>query len=243
MEGVDYVLHQAAMPSVPRSVQDPVASNAVNIDGTLNLLYEAREARVKRFVFASSSSLYGESATLPKVETMRTAPISPYGLQKATAEAYCGLFHRLYDLPTVALRYFNVFGPRQDPNSDYAAVIPKFITSIKGDRPPVIFGDGEQTRDFTFVANVVQANRRACAAGDEALGLAYNIGCGKRISLNDLVQSLGRLTGRKVSAEHTDPRAGDILHSLASIDHAADKLGFRPEVELDEGLKRTLEAY
>jgi len=243
MEGVDFVLHQAAMPSVPRSVQDPLRSNAVNIDGTLNLLFEAREARVKRFVFASSSSLYGESETLPKVETMRLAPISPYGLQKQAAEAYCGLFHRLYGLPTVALRYFNVFGPRQDPNSDYAAVIPRFITAIKAGRAPTIYGDGEQTRDFTYVANVVQANRRACEAGDDALGLAYNIGCGERISLNDLVQSLGRLTGKKVAAEYTDPRPGDILHSLAAIDHAADKLAFRPEVALDEGLKRTLEAY
>jgi len=243
MRGVDFVLHQAAMPSVPRSVQDPVRSNAVNIDGSLNLLFEAREARVKRFVFASSSSLYGESETLPKIETMRSAPISPYGLQKLAAEAYCGLFHRLYGLPTVALRYFNVFGPRQDPKSDYAAVIPKFITAIRDGRSPTIYGDGEQTRDFTFVANVVQANRRACAAGADALGLAYNVGCGARISLNDLVKSLARLTGKDVHAEHTEPRTGDILHSMAAIDLAAEKLGFRPEIDLDEGLKRTLEAY
>jgi nucleoside-diphosphate-sugar epimerase len=243
MRDVDFVLHQAAIPSVPRSVKDPVSSHAVNVNGTLNLLMEAREARVSRFVFASSSSLYGESETLPKIETMAPAPISPYGLQKLTAELYCGLFHRLYGLPTVALRYFNVFGPRQDPGSDYAAVIPKFITAVRDGKPPTIYGDGEQTRDFTFVANVIQANLGACQAGKEALGGAYNIGCGERISLNELVNSLGRLTGKRVRAEHTDPRPGDIRHSLASIDLAKSRLGFRPDVDLIEGLKRTVEAY
>jgi nucleoside-diphosphate-sugar epimerase len=243
MEGVDFVLHQAAMPSVPRSVEDPATSNEINVTGTLNLLLAARDAGVKRFVSASSSSLYGESETLPKIESMPPAPISPYGLQKLAGEAYCGLFHRLYGLPTVALRYFNVFGPRQDPDSDYAAVIPRFLTAVKAGSPPTIYGDGEQTRDFTFVANVIQANRLACAAGNAALGGAYNIGCGERISLNDLVRSLGRLVGREIRAEHAPPRAGDIRHSLASIELAQSRLGFKPAVDLMEGLRRTLEAY
>ncbi len=239
MQGVDYALHQAAVPSVPRSVQDPLTSHQVNVDGTLHLLLEAREAQVRRFVFASSSSVYGESESLPKVETMPSAPISPYGLQKLAAESYCVLFHRLYGLPTVALRYFNVFGPRQNPDSEYAAVVPKFLSAVGRGEPPTIFGDGEQTRDFTFVANVVQVNLRACEAGPAALGRAYNVGCGERISLNRLVERIARLTGKTVKAHHTDPRAGDIKHSLAAIDAARQLLGYRLEAGLDEGLAAT----
>jgi nucleoside-diphosphate-sugar epimerase len=243
MQDVDFVLHQAAIPSVQRSVQDPVATNEVNVGGTLRLLEAAREARVRRFVAASSSSLYGESETLPKTEAMAPDPISPYGLQKLTAEVYCRLFHRLYGLPTVALRYFNVFGPRQDPGSEYSAVIPRFITAILAGQRPTVYGDGEQTRDFTFVANVVEANRAACHAGPEAMGGAYNIGCGSRISLNDLLRAIGRITGKEISAEYAEPRPGDIRHSLAAIDLAASRIGYRPQWELMEGLRRTLEAY
>jgi len=243
MQGVEFVLHQAAIPSVQRSVLDPVTTNAVNVGCTLNLLQAAREAGVQRFVFASSSSLYGESETLPKIETMPSAPISPYGLQKLACETYCGLYYRLYGLPTVALRYFNVFGPRQDPNSEYSAVIPRFITAVKNGQSPTIYGDGEQSRDFTFVANVIQANQLACVAGTEALGGAYNIGCGERITLNDLITAIGEIMQREIEPEYADPREGDIRHSLAAIDAAARRLGFRPEIALAEGLERTIEAY
>lgn len=239
----DFVLHQAAMPSVPRSVQDPFNSNQVNINGTLNLLIAARDAGIKRFVFASSSSIYGESEELPKREAMRRAPISPYGLQKLTAEAYCSLFTSLYGLPTVALRYFNIFGPRQDPGSDYSAVIPKFITAIKNDRRPTIYGDGEQTRDFTYIANAVQANLRACLAGERAFGKTFNVGCGERISLNRLVEILYDIAGKSGSADHADPRTGDIRHSLAAIDRAIEDLEFSPDVGVREGLERAWDAY
>ena len=243
VDGADFVLHQAAMPSVQRSVRDPWASNDVNVNGTLNLLLAARDARVRRFVFASSSSIYGESEELPKRESMRRAPISPYGLQKLAGEAYCGLFWSLYGLPTVSLRYFNVFGPRQDPGSEYSAVIPKFIAALRAGEAPSIFGDGEQTRDFTYVANVVRANLDACAAPTEAFGRAFNIGCGERISLNRLVEAIGEIAGREVAARHLDARAGDIRHSLASIDAAGEVLGYQPVVGLREGLARTWEAF
>jgi nucleoside-diphosphate-sugar epimerase len=243
LQDVDYVLHLAAIPSVQRSVSDPAASHGVNVNGTLNLLLAARDAGIRRFVFASSSSLYGESESLPKIESMPSAPISPYGLQKLTGESYCGLFHRLYDLPTVALRYFNVFGPRQDPNSEYSAVIPRFIAALSAGRPPTIYGDGEQTRDFTYIANVVDANRLACQAGSDALGRAFNIACGSRVSLNELVRAIGELTGREVAPRHEDPRPGDIRHSLAGIDAARSDLGYEPAIDLTEGLRRTLGAF
>ena len=241
-EGADYVLHQAAMPSVPRSIEDPAGSNAVNVTGTLNLLLAARDAGVKRFVSASSSSLYGESDVLPKVETMPTRPISPYALQKLAGETYCGLFHRLWDLPTVALRYFNVFGPRQDPHSQYSAVVPRFVTAIKKGERPIIYGDGEHTRDFTFVSNAVQANLLACDAGEAAFGEAYNIACGYRISLNRLVEILAGFAGVEVEPEYAAPRPGDIRDSLADISKAGELMGFRPEVGVDEGLRRVWEA-
>jgi nucleoside-diphosphate-sugar epimerase len=243
MAGVDYVMHEAAIPSVQRSVLDPLTTNEVNIKGTLNLLEEARQAGVKRFVYASSSSLYGESPTLPKVESMPLAPLSPYGLQKMVGEKYCMLYHSLYGLPTIALRYFNVYGQRQDPASDYAAVVPRFITAAKQGEPPTVYGDGEQTRDFTFIENVVNANRLACAAGEAAFGGAYNIGCGDRISLNELLGAIGKLAGRTVEPVHEDPRPGDIRDSLAGIELAEERLGFKPGVDLAEGLRRTFEAY
>jgi len=242
VRGVDYVLHQAAIPSVQRSVKDPVSTNAVNVSGTLNLLVAARDAGVQRFVFASSSSLYGESPTLPKVETMPPAPISPYGLQKLAGETYCRIFHRLYGTPTVALRYFNVFGPRQDPGSEYSAVIPRFVAALRDGGRPTVYGDGEQTRDFTFVANVVQANRKACTAPPEALGHAYNVACEERISLNDLLGVLGELLGRHPDPIHAPARPGDIRHSLADIGRARSLLGYGPEVDLREGLRRTVES-
>jgi nucleoside-diphosphate-sugar epimerase len=240
--GADYVLHQAAIPSVQRSVKDPIASNGVNVSGTLNLLVASRDEKVKRFVMASSSSLYGESETLPKVETMAPAPISPYGLQKLAGETYCGIFHRLYGLPAIALRYFNVFGPRQDPTSEYSAVIPLFITAIKRGAPPTIYGDGEQTRDFSYIANVVQANLRSCEAGPAAFGGAFNIACGERISLNELVGILGEFAGRPVKAAYAPHRPGDIKHSLADIAKAQRLLGYRPDVLVREGLRRTWES-
>jgi nucleoside-diphosphate-sugar epimerase len=240
--GADYVLHQAAIPSVQRSVTDPIGSNEVNVTGTLNLLVAARDAKVKRFVMASSSSLYGESETLPKVETMAPAPISPYGLQKLAGETYCGIFHRLYGLPAIALRYFNVFGPRQDPTSEYSAVIPLFITAIKRGNRPTIFGDGEQTRDFSYIENVVQANLRACQAGPAAHGAAFNIACGERISLNVLVEILGEFAGHKVKPAYAPHRPGDIKHSLADIEKAQALLGFAPTVSVRDGLRRTWES-
>jgi len=239
----DYVLHQAAIPSVVRSVEDPITTNAVNVGGTLNLLDAARRLGVDGFVIASSSSLYGDSEVLPKVETMPPNPISPYGLQKLTAESYCRLFHALYGVPTVALRYFNVFGPRQDPASEYAAVVPRFITAIKSGSRPTIYGDGEQTRDFTFIRNVVQANLLAARANGNAQGRAFNIACGDRISLNDLVGQIGGLLGVEVNPDYQDARPGDIKHSLAGIEAARKNLRYDPQVDLRGGLERTLGAY
>ena len=243
VNGVDFVLHQAAFPSVPRSIEDPVSSNEVNISGTLHLLVAARDAGVRRLVFASSSSVYGEIETLPKVESMSPAPISPYALQKLAAETYCRMFHRLYGLETVALRYFNIFGPRQDPTSDYAAVVPKFVRALREGRRPRVFGDGEQSRDFTFVANAVQANLKACEAGPDALGRAYNVGCGARFTLNQLLEQLGELLGLDPDPEYGDPRPGDVRHSLADIGEAERRLGYRPEVDFRSGLQRTLEWF
>jgi nucleoside-diphosphate-sugar epimerase len=243
LAGVDLVLHQAAIPSVQRSIRDPRGTHDVNATGTLNLLEAAREHRVGRFVFASSSSVYGESAALPKVETMPPAPISPYALQKLAAETYCVLYHRLFGVPTVALRYFNVFGPRQDPTSEYSAVIPRFVrAAVEGTRA-TIYGDGEQSRDFTFIGDVVQANLDAWRAGPEALGRAYNIACGGQTTLNALLGEIGRQTGRPIEVDRVAPRAGDIRHSRAGIDAARQRLGFRPQVSLADGLARTIEAF
>ena len=243
MKGVDVVFHQAALPSVARSVDDPLTSHQVNVTGTLHLLLEARDQGVQRFVAASSSSLYGESPTLPKVETMPKEPISPYGLDKLACETYCVLFNQLYGLETVALRYFNVFGRRQDPASDYAAVIPKFVTLMQEDKPATVNGDGSQTRDFTYIDNVIDANLLSAQAPSEACGRFYNIACGERISLLQLVGAIGDVLGKQIDPVHGPPRAGDIQHSLADIEAARKLLGYEPKVDLSEGLRRTIDWY
>jgi len=240
MAGVTHVLHQAALGSVPRSVADPCESHDVNATGTLNLLVAARDEGVSRFVYASSSSVYGDSEVLPKVESMATAPLSPYAVNKLAAELYCGVFHRLYGLETVALRYFNIFGPRQDPNSQYAAVVPKFITAALAGKAPTVYGDGLQSRDFTYIENAVQANLKACDAPGEAVGRAYNIACGSRATLLDVIGILGELSGSTIKPMHEDARAGDVKHSMAGIDLAKQHLGYEPEADLGEGLRRTI---
>jgi len=237
--GVDYVLHQAAIPSVPRSVQDPITSNRANIDASLNVLVAARDAGVRRLVYAGSSSAYGDTPTLPKVETMGTAPLSPYALQKLVAEQYCQMFTRLYGLETVTIRYFNVFGPRQDPSSPYSGVISLFIRALVEGRQPTIYGDGEQTRDFTYVANVVDGVLRACTASG-ASGEVINVATGGRISLNQLFNALKGLTGADVNPIYAEPRAGDVRDSQADISKARSLLGYQPLVALDQGLEQTV---
>lgn len=242
--GVDYILHFGAMPSVPKSVELPGITNDVNITGTLNMLIAARDARVKRFVFSSSSSIYGDSPTMPKVETMIPAPISPYGIHKLTGEYYCKVFYSLYGLKTVCLRYFNVFGPNQDPRSEYAAVIPKFITMVLNDKNPTIFGNGEQTRDFTYVQNVIEANIAACETDlNGNYGDVFNIACNESISLNVLVKMINEIVGKNIPPLYLDPRPGDILHSLADINKAKTKLAFHPSILMREGLKLTIDWY
>ena len=243
MRDVRAVLHQAAIASVPRSVKDPVRTNEVSVRGTLLLLVAARDAGVHRFVYASSSSVYGESPVLPKVETMTPEPISPYGIAKLAAEKYVTVFHRIYGLGTVALRYFNVFGPRQDPASEYAAVVPRFATAIMQTGRPTIYGDGEQTRDFNPIANVVEANLKSMEAPDAACGKAYNIAGGTRISLLDLCRRLGTLAGREVAPIHEPPRVGDIRHSLADISAAKAALGYTASVSLEQGIAIAFEHY
>jgi nucleoside-diphosphate-sugar epimerase len=237
--GMDYVLHQAAIPSVPRSVQDPITSNRANIDASVNVLVAARDAGVRRVVYAGSSSVYGNAATLPKVETMGTAPLSPYALQKLVAEQYCQMFTQLYGLQTVTIRYFNVFGPRQDPSSPYSGVISLFIRALVEGRPPTIYGDGGQTRDFTYVANVVDGVLRACTAPD-ASGEVINVATGGRISLNDLFRALKALTGASVEPIYADTRAGDVRDSQADITKARRLLGYQPTVALEQGLEQTV---
>jgi UDP-glucose 4-epimerase len=241
MRGVDYVLHQAALPSVPRSVEDPLSAHEANATGTLKVLMAARDAGVKRVVYASSSSVYGESPTLPKREDMPTEPLSPYAVNKLTGEEYCKVFARIYGLPTVALRYFNVFGPRQDPKSQYAAAIPGIASRMLRGERPILYGDGEQTRDFTYVQNVVSANLLACQR-EEAVGLAMNVATGERISLLELVSILNEVLGTDIAPEFAPPRAGDVKHSLADISLAERALGYRVEVGFKEGLARTVEA-
>src|SRR6187455_1456520 len=234
VDGVAYVLHQAAIPSVPRSVEDPVTSNRANIDASLNLLVAARDAKVKRVVYAGSSSAYGNQPTLPKVETMATAPLSPYALQKLVAEQYCQMFTKLYGLETVTIRYFNVFGPRQDPSSPYSGVISLFISAICEGRRPTIYGDGEHTRDFTYVANVVDGVLRACTAS-QASGEVINVAIGGRVSLNELFRTLKDLTGAAVEPIYAETRAGDVRDSQADIGKAHRLLGYQPTVTLEQG--------
>ena len=241
MEGVEVVFHQGALASVPRSIADPVGSLETNINGTQNVLLAARNAGVRRVVYASSSSVYGDTPTLPKSEDMPTNPMSPYAIQKLTGELLCRVFTPIYGVETVALRYFNVFGPRQDPNSQYAAVIPRFLTALLEKRRPIVFGDGEQTRDFTYIANVVQANLLAATA-PHAAGFAMNIGCGEQVSLNTILHIAGELLDVAVEAEYREPRLGDVRHSLADIHLAERLLGYRPTVKFREGLAHTLAA-
>ncbi len=238
----DFVLHLAARTSVPRSVKDPLETNRVNVDGTLNVLVAARDAKVKRVVFAASSSAYGETPTLPKVETMQPAPISPYGVSKFAGEVYAQVFGRCYGLETVSLRYFNVFGPRQDPSSPYSGVLSKFITAFLEDSQPVVFGDGEQSRDFTYVENVVQANLLACEAPNVS-GKVFNVGTGNRFTLNETLRMLEKITGKKLETKYDPPRDGDILHSQADIGLARELLGYDPTVHFEEGMQRTFEWY
>jgi UDP-glucose 4-epimerase len=243
LAGCEVVFHLAALPSVPRSVQDPLTSNATNVIGTLNVLLAARDRGVRRVVYASSSSVYGSGGgTTPKQEDKPTMPISPYATAKLAGEGYARSFHEVYGLETVSLRYFNVFGPRQDPTSQYAAVIPNFIGALLAGQPPVIFGDGEQSRDFTYVANVVQANVLAMDAPGVA-GKVYNIACGERVTLNRLVGELRGLLDSDVDPAYAAPRAGDIKHSVADLSLARAELGYEPEVQLREGLERTIEHF
>jgi nucleoside-diphosphate-sugar epimerase len=243
VKDMDYVLHEAAIPSVPRSVLDPVTSNRANIDATLNILVAARDAHVRRLVFAGSSSVYGNTPVLPKQEDMAPEPLSPYALQKLMGEKYCQMFTALYGLETVTIRYFNVFGPRQDPRSPYSGVISLFCTAVLEGRQPVIYGDGEQTRDFTYVANVVDGVLRACEAPSQACGKVVNVATGKRVSLNEVLRALNHLAGTSITATYADARVGDVRDSLANITRARDLLGYVPRATLEEGLSRTLEWY
>ena len=241
IEGVDFILHQAALPSVPRSVKDPLTSNEVNVVGTLNILNAAKEIKVKRIVYASSSSVYGDLEVLPKTEDMLPKPLSPYAVSKLAAEKYCQVFTNLYGLETIVLRYFNVFGPRQDPNSQYSAVIPKFIKMIKEGTSPTVFGDGEQSRDFTYVRNVVEANLLACKKNTEELsGEIFNVAFGKRITINELLNSINDILKTNIQPNYTDPRPGDVKHSLSNIGKIRQLLDYEPEVDFFEGLKRVI---
>jgi nucleoside-diphosphate-sugar epimerase len=242
VRGVEVVFHQAAVASVPLSVAEPERTNHVNVTGTLGLLEAARRAGVRRLVFAASSSAYGDDPTLPKLETMQADPVSPYALQKYVGEVYCRLYTRLYGFETVALRYFNVYGPRQDPQSEYAAVIPRFVVACLGAEPPRIYGDGEQTRDFAFVSDAVEANLLAADA-PRASGTVMNVAGGKRVSLNQLLRDIVELTGASVKPRHDPPRAGDVRDSLADLRRAGELLGYTPSVPLREGLQRTIDYF
>ena len=240
--GADFVIHLAARTSVPRSVKDPLETNRINIDGTLNVLVAARDAKVRRLVYAASSSAYGETPTQPKRETTCPDPISPYGVTKFVGELYAKVFGRCYGLETVSLRYFNVFGPRQDPTSQYSGVLSKFVATLLADGQPVIYGDGEQSRDFTYIENVVQANLLACEAPNCA-GRVLNAGTGGRYTLNETLRLLEKISGKKAAAKFEPPRPGDILHSQADISEARKMLAYDPKISFEEGLRRTWEWY
>ena len=241
-DGVDFVLHQAALPSVPRSIEDPLMTNEINVKGTLNLLLASRDAGVKKFVFASSSSVYGDDPRLPKKEGEEGAPLSPYAISKLVGEMYCQVFSQIYSLSTVCLRYFNIFGPRQDPYSQYSAVIPNFINKMVKGESPTIFGDGEQSRDFTYVANVVEANKLAVEAKDVS-GEILNIACGERTTVNSLVIEINQILKKDIKAIYDKLRPGDVMHSYADISEAENVLKYKPLVSFTEGLKRTIHKY
>jgi nucleoside-diphosphate-sugar epimerase len=243
MHQAEYVIHLAARTSVPRSVKDPLETNRINVEGTLNVLVAARDNKVKRVVFAASSSVYGETATLPKTEAMQPQPISPYGVSKYVGELYAQTFGRCYGLENVCVRYFNIFGPRQDPDSPYSGVLSRFALAFLEDQQPVIYGDGEQTRDFTFVENAVQVNLLACEAPSGASGGVFNVGTGARISLNQTLELLRRISGKKLQARYEQPRDGDIRDSQADITKAREYLGYDPTVMFEEGLERTFAWY
>ncbi|MFQ5710085.1 MAG: NAD-dependent epimerase/dehydratase family protein, partial [bacterium] len=243
VDGVHFVLHQAALPSVPRSIGDPVTTNEVNITGTLNVLIASRDRGVERVVFASSSSVYGNDPRQPKHEDMRPRPMSPYAISKLAGEAYCSAFTRLYNLQTVILRYFNIFGPKQDPSSQYSAVIPKFLKVMQKNRRPTIYGDGKQTRDFTFVENIVSANLHACEIEILPEESIFNCACGTQISVQDLVVELNRILGKDINPIFSDPRPGDVQHSYADVSRAVHHLRFKPMVQFREGLKRTVDWF
>jgi len=242
--GVDFVLHQAAIPSVPKSVLDPLGSNCANVDGTVNVLVAARDAKVKRVVYAASSSAYGDTPTLPKHEAMKPDPISPYAVAKLASEQYMISFYRCYGLETVCLRYFNIFGPRQDPSSPYSGVLAKFITQMLRGERPTIFGDGEQSRDFTYIDNAVEANLLACKAdSSKAAGQVFNVATGRRVTLNETFKALQPLTSYGGQVKYGPERGGDIKHSLADISKAEAGLGYKPKVDFEEGLRRTVDWY
>jgi len=243
VESVAYILHQGALPSVPRSVADPVLSNGINVGGTVNLLIAARDAGVKRVVFAASSSAYGDTPELPKRESMTPNPKSPYAAQKLAGEHYMRIFFEVYGLETLSLRYFNVFGPRQDPASMYAAVIPRFITAVLAGEPPTVYGDGGQTRDFTYIDNVVHANLRACEAPKSACGKVFNIACGERISLLSILEIVYGLAGRRVAPRFEASRPGDVRDSLADITSAKTLLGYKPGTAFGEGIAKTFQYF
>jgi Nucleoside-diphosphate-sugar epimerases len=242
--GVDFVLHQAAIPSVPKSVLDPLGSNRANVDGTVNVLVAARDAKVKRVVYAASSSAYGDTPTLPKHENMKPDPISPYAVAKLASEQYMISFYRCYGLETVSLRYFNIFGPHQDPSSPYSGVLAKFITQMLRGEQPTIHGDGEQSRDFTYIDNAVEANLLACTVpAKKAAGEMFNVATGRQVTLNETFKLLQGLTSYKGQPKYGPERGGDIKHSLADISKAEDGLGYKPRVDFEEGLRRTVEWY
>jgi len=243
VKDINFVLHEAAVPSVPRSIENPIISNSSNIDATLNMLVAARDEKVEKFVFASSSSIYGDNPELPKKEDFPPRPISPYALTKYAGERYCQIFWKIYGLPTVCLRYFNVFGPKQNPDSQYSAVIPKFIKCFLNTERPVILGDGSQSRDFTFVENVVLANILAANSEHKANGEVFNIALSGKTSLNDLVAMLKEITGKNIEAEYKEARQGDVMHSLADISKAKDILGYQPKISFKDGLAKTVEWY
>jgi len=242
MKGIDVVLHQGALPSVPRSVDDPAATHRHCVDATFTLLLAARDRGIKRFVYAASSSAYGDTPTLPKVETMRPTPLSPYAVGKLVGEHYCSVFFKVFGLETISLRYFNVFGPFQDPTSQYAAAIPAFVTAILRDQPPTVYGDGEQSRDFTYVDNVVEANLLAARAGHTA-GEVVNIACGEAVTVNAIIDMINAAVGKNVKPVYADSRPGDVKHSLADISLAEKTIGFKPRVSFQEGLAKAIGWY
>ena len=242
MKDIDVVLHQGALPSVPRSVDDPAETHRHCLDATFTLLLAARDAGVKRFVYASSSSAYGDTPTLPKVETMPPRPLSPYAVGKLAGEYYAKVFYEVFDLETISLRYFNVFGPHQDPTSQYAAAIPAFVAAILKDKPPTVFGDGEQTRDFTYVDNVVEANLLAATA-EHTAGQVLNIACGQAVTVNETIDVINEILDKNIKPLYTDPRPGDIKHSLADITLAEKLLGFKPTIPFKQGLQKAINWY